>query len=139
MLERVFAAGKVTSCWPTLAILLPVAIGLLLGCQERYTLVVTATAYNSLPSQTDHRPSVAAWGDELRPGMKVLAVSRDLVELGLTRGTRVRVEGLPGTWEVLDRMSGRFERRIDIYMGEDVGRAREWGRRTVRITWWGRP
>ena len=112
------------------------AVVLLLACQERHTLVVTATAYNSLPSQTDDLPTRAAWGDELQPGMKAIAVSADLVELGLTRGTRVRIEGLPGNFEVLDGMARRFERRIDIYMGEDVERAREWGKRTVRITWW---
>ncbi|HVN39144.1 MAG TPA: hypothetical protein VMW19_13335, partial [Myxococcota bacterium] len=34
------------------------------------TLVVTATAYNSLPEQTSQDPNTAAWGDELKPGMK---------------------------------------------------------------------
>ncbi len=106
-----------------------------LGCGERHSLEVTATAYNSVRAQTDDRPTRAAWGDELEPGMKAIAVSPDLVERGLTRGTRVRIEGLPGTYEVLDKTHTRYRRRIDVYMGTDVERAREFGRREVRITW----
>jgi 3D (Asp-Asp-Asp) domain-containing protein len=99
------------------------------------SLVVTATAYNSVHSQTDGSPSHGAWGDRLRPGMRVIAVSSDLLPLGLTRGTSVRIEGLPGTYVVLDRMGHRWRKRIDIYMGHDVRAARQWGRRQVRIHW----
>ncbi len=60
------------------------------------TLVVTATAYNSLPEQTDADPHLAAWGDSLAPGMKVIAVSRDLIPVGLDRRTPVKIEGFPG-------------------------------------------
>jgi hypothetical protein len=50
------------------------------GKKETTTsLRVTATAYNSLPGQTDNTPDLAAWGDRLRPGMKAIAVSRDLL------------------------------------------------------------
>jgi len=94
---------------------------------------VTATAYNSLPDQTRGDPSLAAWGDRLEPGMKAIAVSRDLIPLGLTHETRVCVEGLPGEYRVLDKMAKRWQRKIDIYMGVDVQAARSWGRRTVRI------
>ena len=96
-------------------------------------LEVTATAYNSLPDQTRGDPSLAAWGDRLEPGMKAIAVSRDLIALGLTHDTRVCIEGLPGEYRVLDKMAKRWERKIDIYMGVDVQAAREWGRRPVRI------
>lgn len=99
------------------------------------TLVVTATAYNSLPSQTGKQPTIAAWGDELEPGMKAIAVSRDLHEAGLTRGTVVQIEGLKGEYVVLDRMPDQWDKRIDIYMGEDVRAARRWGVREVRIRW----
>lgn len=122
---------------PELATVVVVTLALAggFGCRERHSLEVTATAYNSVPSQTDDRPTRAAWGDELEPGMKAIAVSPDLLEHGLTRGTRVRIEGLPGAYEVLDKTHSRFRRRIDVYMGTDVERAREWGRREVRITW----
>lgn len=99
------------------------------------SLVVHATAYNSVPDQTAGHPNVGAWGDELEPGMRAIAVSRDLIALGLRRGTEVEIEGLPGTWQVLDKMGKRWRRRIDVYMGEDVRAARRWGVRKVRIHW----
>lgn len=99
------------------------------------SLVVTATAYNSLHGQTNGDPNVAAWGDELEPGMKAIAISKDLLDAGLTRGTKVKIEGLPGEYVVLDRMPSRWEKRIDIYMGDDVRAARHWGVREVRIHW----
>jgi len=99
------------------------------------TLVVTATAYNSLPAQADHSSDVAAWGDKLEPGMKAIAVSPDLLDAGLKRGTKVQIEGLKGEYLVLDRMPDRWDNRIDIYMGEDERAARDWGVREVRIKW----
>ncbi len=98
-------------------------------------LVVTATAYNAVPGQTDRTPDVGAWGDELRPGMRAIAVSQDLLALGLVRGSRVRIEGLGGEYHVLDKMPRRWQRRIDIFMGKDRRAARSWGKRTVRIQW----
>jgi 3D (Asp-Asp-Asp) domain-containing protein len=114
-----------------LALLVPVACTT--GVQR--AMRVKASAYNSLPDQTAGDPRVAAWGDVLEPGMRAIAVSRDLLELGLVRGTRVRIEGLPGEYAVLDKMARRWRRRIDIYMGEDVEAARAWGVREVRIHW----
>jgi 3D (Asp-Asp-Asp) domain-containing protein len=99
------------------------------------SVMVTATAYNSNKSQTNHDPTLAAWGDRLEPGMKAIAVSKDLHDAGLTRGTRVRIDGLPGEYVVLDRMPRQWSNRIDIYMGNDVAAARQWGRREVRIHW----
>jgi 3D (Asp-Asp-Asp) domain-containing protein len=99
------------------------------------SLRVTASAYNSLRGQTDRTPNVGAWGDSLAPGMKVIAVSADLIELGLARGQLVRIRGLDGEYTVADRMSNRWERKIDIYMGEDVKAARNWGVREVEIIW----
>ena len=97
---------------------------------------VTATAYNSVESQTKAGDSTtAAWGDELSPGMKAIAVSRDLLEKGLDHNTSVKIEGLPGTYRVLDKMNKRWEKRIDIYMGNDVALAKEWGKQTVEISW----
>lgn len=100
------------------------------------TTTVTATAYNSLEGQgggNDH--SVAAWGDTLVPGMKAIAVSRDLIGAGLDYGTPVRIEGLDGVWYVRDKMHSRWQNKIDIYMGEDLDAARDWGRRRVVIHW----
>jgi len=114
-------------------LLLALALGA--ACAGAEELVVTATAYNSVASQTAGNPHVGAWGDRLRPGMRAIAVSRDLLDEGLTRGVEVEIEGLPGTWEVRDKLARRWKRRIDIYMGTDVEAAREWGRKKVRIRW----
>jgi 3D (Asp-Asp-Asp) domain-containing protein len=97
--------------------------------------VVTATAYNSVEAQCDSDPSIAAWGDKLQPGMKVVAVSKDLIPRGLSHNARLHIYGMPGEFVVLDKMHPRWERRIDIYMGEDVKAAREFGKKRVRIYW----
>ena len=113
---------------------------LLLGCllyrfgERRKFLVVTATAYTSRRIETQGDPFVAAWGDRLGPDVRVVAVSRDLLDMGLGRGDVVRVQGL-GEYVVLDKMHGRWRRRIDIYFGRDVRAARKWGRRQVTISW----
>jgi 3D (Asp-Asp-Asp) domain-containing protein len=99
------------------------------------TLRVKASAFNCVRGQTDSSPSIGAWGDRLTPGMKAIAVSADLIELGLARGQRVRIHGLDGEYVVADRMSRRWERKIDIYMGKDVKAARHWGVREVDIIW----
>jgi 3D (Asp-Asp-Asp) domain-containing protein len=99
------------------------------------SLIVTAAAYNSLPGQTDASPRVGAWGDTIAPGLKAIAISPDLGSLGLRRGTKVRIEGLPDEYVVLDIMPAQWKRHIDIYMGDDVKAARSWGRRKVKI-WW---
>ncbi|MCK5523611.1 MAG: 3D domain-containing protein [Thiomargarita sp.] len=115
-----------------LSLLLPA--GSAIGGKNR-CLQVTATAYNSLPGQTSGNPSIAAWGHRLKPGMKVIAVSPDLLRKGLTRGTKVKIVGLSGKYRVLDKTNKRFKRRIDIYMGKNVRAARKWGKRRVRIKW----
>lgn len=102
---------------------------------EERALTVVATAYNSTRAQTDARPNRGAWGDLLEPGMKVIAVSPDLVKKGLVRGTKVTIDKLDGEWTVLDRTPSRLRHHIDIYMGVDVAAARKWGRRKVTITW----
>ena len=107
----------------------------LIASGNEQSIVVTATAYNSIPEQTNDQPNVTAWGDQLAPGMKVIAVSRDLIPLGLDYRAPVSIEGLAGEYLVLDKMNRRWEKRIDIYMGEDIEAARAWGARQVRIRW----
>lgn len=122
--------------------LLPVVIlsvSLLLGCRSKRKEIiwkemeVTATAYNSVSWQTANHPNVAAWGDTLKPGMKCIAISRDLLKLGLDHNTPVRIEGLQGIYLVKDKMHYRWRNKIDIYMGQDIQKAREWGRKKVKI------
>ena len=99
------------------------------------SLEVTATAYNSVEWQTDHRPNHTAFGHILEPGMRAIAVSRDLLALGLDSGTVVHIDGLPGAYVVRDTMARRWQKRIDIYMGEDIEAARDWGVREVTVRW----
>ncbi len=107
----------------------------LTGVGKKRTMTVTASAYNSLRGQTVGNPSIAAWGDKLRPGMKSIAVSRDLQRMGLGHRTEVKIKGLPGTYLVLDRMGKRWQKKIDIYMGTNRAKAMRWGKRKVEITW----
>lgn len=103
--------------------------------ESRRSLEVTATAYTSRAAETSGDPYLAAWNNRLTPGEKAIAVSRDLLELGLTNGVKVRIEGLPGLYTVRDKMSKRWKRRIDIYMGNNLKRARAWGKQRVRVSW----
>ena len=106
------------------------------GCDKKTkSLEVTASAYTSNVAETDSNPSLAAWGDTIRPGMKVIAVSRDLIKMGLSRGVKVSIEGLEGEYTVLDKMNKRWTKKIDIYMGADTKAAKEWGKQKVSIYW----
>lgn len=106
-----------------------------LSGNDEQVLKVVATAYNSLPGQTLNDPSLTAWGDKLVPGMKAIAVSRDLIALGLTHGVKVKIDGLSGTYTVMDKLHKRWRHRIDIFMGNDVNSAKQWGKRKVTIRW----
>lgn len=103
--------------------------------EKQQTLLVTATALISLPKQGRENLNVGAWGDRITPGMNAIAVSSDLVSIGLNRGTKVKIDGLRNEYVVLDRMPPKWKKRIDIYMGNDVNAARAWGRREVNIYW----
>jgi 3D (Asp-Asp-Asp) domain-containing protein len=100
---------------------------------DRRWIEVDVTAYNATVAQTDDDPWIAAWGDRLRPGTRVIAVSRDLLSLGFDHGARVEVDGLAGEYVVLDKTHRRWRRRVDLFMGEDVRRALRWGKRRMRI------
>ncbi len=102
----------------------------------RHKIRVIATAYTSHRDQTDRTPFLAAWNNRIRPGMKIIAVSKDLIrKYGITNGTRVKISGLPGTYVVRDKMHPKWRRKIDIYMGTNRRRALRWGRRSVLLYW----
>jgi len=96
-----------------------------------YTRLVRVTAYNADQRQTDSTPFTAAWGDRVRPGM--IAVSRDLEKIGLTRGKLIHVDGF-GYGKILDRMHKRKRNQIDIFM-ENNEDAVNFGVRNLTI-WW---
>lgn len=104
--------------------------------EDLESLEVTVTAYNSLAYQTKAvNPSIAAWGDTLKPGMKSIAVSRDLIDSGLVHNKEVYVEGFEEPFLVKDKLNRRYTKRIDIYMGVDVQKAKEWGKQRLSIKW----
>jgi len=97
---------------------------------------VVATAYTSHRNQTDKTPFLAAWNNRIRPGMKIIAVSPDLIrKYGLTNGIKVKILGLPGYYVVRDKMNKRLRNHIDIYMGVNKRRALNWGRRRITLYW----
>jgi 3D (Asp-Asp-Asp) domain-containing protein len=103
--------------------------------KEKHVMQVTATAYTSCRRETDSTPYLAAWNNRLKHSVKSIAVSRDLLKIGLTNKTRVTIDGLPGTYVVLDKMNKRWKKKIDIYMGCNLKKARRWGKRKVTIRW----
>jgi 3D (Asp-Asp-Asp) domain-containing protein len=126
-----YQSGRVVSY------LFVISIFLFFGCNRPKirTMEVTASAYNSVKSQTSSEPNIAAWGDTLKPGMKVIAISRDLLDSGFYHKMEVNIEGLEGTYVVLDLMNRRWTKKIDLYMGTDVEKAEEWGNQKVTISW----
>jgi len=119
-----------------------IIINFLLSCNSKDSKtfvwqpkLVTATAYNSISNQTNSQPNITAFGDTLVPRMKCIAVSRDLLKSGLKYNTLVAIEGLDGVFLVKDKMHSRWQNRIDIYMGNDVKAAKEWGRKKLNINY----
>jgi len=98
------------------------------------SVIVDVTAYNSVESQTDDTPNICAWNDKIRPN--IIAVSRDLLKIGLNRNTKVYIENI-GTKVVLDKMNERYTKRIDIYFGgkEKIKEAQKFSKRKCRIYW----
>ncbi|WP_342153924.1 3D domain-containing protein [Joostella sp. CR20] len=128
-------------------ILISIAFNTLLNAQEGNIndddfiwtpLQVKASAYNSLENQTVGNPSIGAWGDSLQPGMKAIAISRDLLKLGITQNTPIKIEGFDGIYFVKDKMNARFHKKIDIYMGIELQKARKFGVKHLKI-WYGLP
>lgn len=118
------------------AALLPVLSTHAYACHDTSRqMQVTATAYTSSVIETDSTPTITAWGNKLKPGMRVIAVSRDLLSMGLTHGTLVTIEGFKDDFIVLDKMNKRWKKKIDIYMGNDRPAAFKWGKRKVNICW----
>ncbi|MDE0930056.1 MAG: hypothetical protein OSA77_05165 [Halioglobus sp.] len=103
--------------------------------RDEMTMEVVGTAYNALPGQTQGDPEIGAWGDKLDVNIPSIAVSRDLIELGLVHNAKVRVDGFSGYYLVRDKLNKRFTKQIDIFMGLDRDAAIEFGKKTVRIYW----
>ena len=98
------------------------------------TLKVTVSAFNSVGYQTaGNNPNLAAWGDTLKPGMNAVAISRDLIDLGLDHDVEIRIQGFDSVFLIKDKMHYRWKKRVDIYMGKDIVKARNFGRKKLEI------
>jgi 3D (Asp-Asp-Asp) domain-containing protein len=70
--------------------------------------VVTATAYNSIPNQTDDTPWITASGTRCREGV----IASNFLPLG----TKVMIDGFGDRiFVVEDRMNKRYNKRIDLW------------------------
>lgn len=92
-----------------------------------YTVAtVTASAYNSVPGQTDSTPFITASGTHVRHG--VVAANH------LPIGTMITIPEIYGDqiFIVEDRMNSRYRNNVDIWM-ESVADARQFGRKSIEI------
>lgn len=91
-----------------------------------YVKVVTASAYNSLPEQTDSTPFITASGTHVRRGV----VAANFLPIG----TQITIPDYYGdeVFVVEDRMNARYQNNVDIWM-EDYADAKQFGRRSVKI------
>lgn len=111
------------------------------------SITVLATAYNSLPNQTDSTPHVTATGTRTRFG--IIAISRDLLK-NIPYGSRVKLQDLGDyatgrgygryndllrdqVFIVEDTMHRRKTGQIDVWMSSRSA-SLNWGRRRVNIT-----
>ncbi|MBU1041460.1 MAG: 3D domain-containing protein [Proteobacteria bacterium] len=96
--------------------------------QSRPNALVTVTAYNADPAQTDSDPDIAASMRRVRPG--TIAVSRDLFDRGWVFGRKVRLEGI-GIYEINDLMASRHNHAIDIFI-QNNSQALAFGKRRIK-------
>ena len=107
---------------------------------RRYaTYTLMATAYNSLPSQTDGDPFITATGAHTRFG--IVALSRDMLRR-IPYGSSLRLEDVGGrysgafagtTFIVEDTMNVSKYQQIDVWFPA-YSQAVQFGVRTLRIT-----
>ena len=89
-------------------------------------MMLKATGYNSLESQTDSTPHITAIGSQTRFG--IVAVSRDLLDAGVPYGSLVRIKDLGNYYN--GRGAGRFQELLDsqgLFIVEDTMHQRKRG------------
>ena len=89
--------------------------------------LVTATLYHAVPEQTNndnlHTASMFEINPECPGSHRILAVSRDLEELGFTLGSVVRISQaceMNGIWYIEDRMNKRWRNKIDFLVNDKI-------------------
>ena len=108
-------------------IVLLLALAMYLFSIEAHATTVTASAYNTVPSQTQGNPNIGSCG---RVSTKTIAVSRDLRKK-YPCGTKVKIKDK--VYTVMDTMHPRWKNKIDICYGKDIRGARKFGVRKVTM------
>lgn len=90
------------------------------------TVYMNASAYNSVPGQTDASPFKTAIGSLTRDGV----IASNYFPIG----TKIRIPDHFGdqVFRVEDRMNPRYNKTLDIWM-EDISEAKKWGRRYIKV------
>ncbi len=91
--------------------------------------LLTITAYNADPSQTDDSPYITASNSRVRPG--IVAVSQDLFRNGWVFGRKVYIVG-HGVYTIEDLLAQRKRKQLDIFMTNNKN-AVEFGRKKLRV------
>lgn len=90
----------------------------------------TIFAYNSVPEQTDGSPCISADNKDIceryARGEKMVATN------DFTLGTELFLGDL-GRFIVVDRMNERYSKTIDIFMGYDIAKAKEFGKKKMTV------
>jgi nicotinate phosphoribosyltransferase len=101
--------------------------------------IVEATAYNATKEQCDSTPNTCAWNDKIHRNNrnKIVAVSRDLLKLGLNRNIPIyyKDDNIIRKKIVLDKTKSRFKSRIDI-LKSSKKEAKKFGKKQVRLYWY---
>ncbi len=90
------------------------------------TVYMMASAYNSVPGQTDGSPFRTASLTQTREGV----IASNYFPIG----TKLRIPDHFGdqVFRVEDRMNPRYTKTLDIWM-EEVSDAKQWGRRHIKV------
>ena len=130
-------------CFLTFIFLLTVQISPLLGnneyipntfpiykAQPTQSIEIPISAYNSMPSQTDGDPCIAASGYNLCYHNTENVIATNFLPLG----AKVQIPELFGdtTFTVVDRMNSRYYHRADIWM-KSYSDAIKFGVKTARV------
>lgn len=97
-----------------------------LNQEPQATVYMMASAYNSVPGQTDGSPFRTASLTQAREGV----IASNYFPIG----TKLRIPDHFGDqiFRVEDRMNPRYTKTLDIWM-EDVSDAKQWGRRHIKV------
>ncbi len=90
---------------------------------------LTVTAYSARSSETDDTPTKTASNRTVQKG--IVAVSRDLFDMGWVFGKKVYVEDY-GVYTIDDLMHERKRKQLDIFM-HDTQQALQFGRKTLNV------